>query len=236
MTFWDTLDRLYCGPAPLPDALAGAWNLDPALLAGLALLAFALRGSRAGLVGVAVLVLAFVSPLCALSSALFSARVVHHVLLVAVAAPLLAQAWPGRAARGPTVPLLVATATLWAWHLPAAYDAALSNVAVYWGMQLSLLVTSVWFWRAALHFDTPPVHATLAILGAWMQMGLLGALLTFAPDALYAAHQSAPLAWGLSPLADQQLGGLLMWVPAGLPYALFGARAGLAAWRRTAPA
>ena len=49
-------------------------------------------------------------------------------------------------------------------------------------------------------------------------MGLLGALLTFAPQALYAAHAVAPLSWGLTPLGDQQLGGLIMWVPAMLPY------------------
>jgi putative membrane protein len=63
-------------------------------------------------------------------------------------------------------------------------------------------------------------------------MALLGAVLTFAPAPLYAIHLTAPLAWGLSPLADQQLAGLLMWVPAGLPFAVVGgvlARKGWAA-------
>ncbi len=52
------------------------------------------------------------------------------------------------------------------------------------------------------------------------QMGMLGAVLTFAPQPMYAAHAIAPFAWQLSPLADQQIGGLIMWVPAGVLYAL----------------
>ncbi len=79
----------YCGAAPLPAQALSAWNLDPLLLVALLILGFALRRSPAGLAGVMVLVLAFVSPLCAVSVALFSARVVHHVLLVAVGLPLL---------------------------------------------------------------------------------------------------------------------------------------------------
>jgi putative membrane protein len=66
---------------------------------------------------------------------------------------------------------------------------------------------------------------------AYMAMGLLGAILTFAPEPLYAAHVVSPLLWGLSPLSDQQLGGLLMWVPAGLPFAAWGALLARRAWR-----
>jgi putative membrane protein len=181
-----------------------------------------LRRSRPGLLAVAVLALAFVSPLCALSSALFAGRVVHHVLLVAVAAPLLALAAPARGPGPLGLPLGVATAALWAWHWPGAYDLALSNMAVYWLMQASLLGTALWFWRAALAPGRPLGPAVLAVLASLMQMGLLGAVLTFAPRALYAAHGAAPLDWGLTPLEDQQLGGLLMWVPAMAPYAAWG--------------
>ena len=53
-------------------------------------------------------------------------------------------------------------------------------------------------------------------------MGLLGALIVFAPQPLYAVHFMSAAAWGLSPLADQQLAGLLMWVPAVLPYLAMG--------------
>ena len=81
----------YCGPAPPPEALAASWNADPAVIALLAVLvALAVRQGRAdrGLAAL-VLAIAFVSPLCALSSALFSARAVHHLMMVALAAPML---------------------------------------------------------------------------------------------------------------------------------------------------
>ena len=74
----------YCGPAPTPEALWLSWNADPLVIAPILLLAvWPLHArSRAGIVATGVLVVAFVSPLCALSTALFSARVAHHVLLV----------------------------------------------------------------------------------------------------------------------------------------------------------
>ncbi|WP_323766817.1 cytochrome c oxidase assembly protein [Marinovum sp.] len=212
----EILPGSYCGAAPLPAQALLVWNLDPLLLAVLALAALIVRRSPQGLAGVAVLAVAFVSPICAVSVALFSARVVHHVLLVAVAAPLLAAALPRRAAH-PGLAFLVSTAVLWGWHQPAAYDAALGDIAVYWLMQTTLLASAIWFWRAVLSAAVG-IEAVLWALAGLMQMGALGALLTFAPAPLYAAHALAPLDWGLTPLADQQLGGLIMWVPAMLPY------------------
>ncbi|MFT6533752.1 MAG: putative membrane protein [Limimaricola cinnabarinus] len=226
----DILPGSYCGVAPLPELVLRSWNLDPLLLAGLLLLLVALRNTRTGPTAVAVLVLAFVSPLCAISVGLFSARVVHHVLLVAVAAPLLAAALPARRPSGAALPFLVSTALLWAWHLPAAYDLALSDMAVYWIMQLTLLGSAIWFWHAVLSAHGG-VDAVLWSLAGLMQMGSLGALLTFAPAPLYAAHALAPLDWGLTPLADQQLGGLIMWVPAMLPYAAMIALSARRGWR-----
>lgn len=233
MTGW-ILEGTYCGPAPMPGALWLSWNLDPPLLAALLGMAFVLRRSRPGLAAVAVLAVAFVSPLCALSAALFSARVVHHVLLVAVAAPLLAAAWPARRGGGVAVPFLVSTALLWGWHLPASYDLALSDIAVYWAMQVTLLGSATLFWRAVLATGSTP-EAVLWSLAGLMQMGFLGAVLTFAPDPLYAAHAMAPLAWGLTPLGDQQLGGLIMWVPAAVPYLAMIALAARRGWRAAAP-
>ncbi|MDO9609779.1 MAG: cytochrome c oxidase assembly protein [Brevundimonas sp.] len=210
----------YCGPAPFPGELAASWNLDPVLLAALFALTLILRRDRVGLAGVAVLAIAFVSPLCALSAALFSARVVHHVLLIAVAAPLLALAVPARRPGGIVIPFVASTAVLWAWHIPAAYDAALTNIPLYWVMQISLLGSAVLFWRAVLVGERSPVDRLGFVIAAFAQMGLLGALLTFAPTSLYATHSFAPLAWGMTPLEDQALGGLIMWVPAGIPYAI----------------
>ena len=115
----------YCGPAAVPDDLWTRWNLDPLLIAVLAVLAVALgRGrrsdTRAGWAAIGLMVVIFVSPLCALSSALFSGRVLHHVLLIAAVAPLLALAFPQRRTGSPPLAVLVAAhaVILWLWHAP----------------------------------------------------------------------------------------------------------------------
>lgn len=184
------------------------------------------------MLGAAVLVLliVFVSPLCALSSALFSARVVHHVLLVACVAPLLALALPAPREQSVGVPFAASTLTLWLWHVPALYTAALQQVPLYWLMQLSLLGTAWWFWRAIFSARSALPTALVTIAAAIGQMGLLGAILTFAPRALYAHHFVAPLSYRMSALEDQQLGGLIMWVPAMLPYAVIAGWIARRAW------
>lgn len=226
----------YCGAAPLPAELAARWNLDPVLLAVLAALIFAgLRfakrspGDRARfLTAMAVLAVLFVSPFCALTSALFSARTVHHLALTAIAAPLLAAALPVRRVPGGwALWSTVHAATFWLWHAPPAYEAALSSHAVYWLMQGSLLLTALALWRAVR--AAPPLGAVFALLVTMVQMGLLGALLTFSATPLYAPHAVAPIAWGLSPLDDQQLAGLVMWAPGASLY-LAAALAVLARW------
>lgn len=212
----------YCGPGATPLDWAGRWNGDPWLLAALVLLGLSLwrwvpseRRWPAALAW-AVLAAAFVSPLCAFSSALFSVRTIHHLLLVAVAAPLLAWSLPRR----PVGPLAAAVtgqaAVFWAWHAPAAYGAALSHDGVYWLMQASLLASALWFWMA-VRAARPPA-AVAALLAAMVAMGLLGALITFAGQPLYAPHLLTTWAWGLSPLEDQQAAGLIMWAPAAAVY------------------
>ena len=219
----------YCGPAPVPADLLVSWNLDPVALVLLAIIGLWAGRNRPGAAAVFVLVVVFISPLCALSSALFSARVVHHVLLLAVAAPLLALARPAAKTMVVGPAFALATAALWLWHLPGAYDAALGHKAIYLLMQATLFGTALWFWRAV--FLQASGAGALWVLFAYIAMGLLGALLTFAPDPIYATHFAAPLAWGLSPLADQQLGGLIMWMPSGLPFAVWGLMLGRRAWR-----
>ena len=154
-------------------------------------------------------VLLFVSPLCALTSALFSVRVAHHVVLVAAMAPLLVLAVPARALRltGSLAAWTAAqTVVYWAWHAPPLYAWALSHDAAYWLMQVSLLGVAIGFWSAARRASAPAAAA--ALLATMVQMGLLGALLTFSADALYAPHLASTLAWGFTPLQDQQLAGL----------------------------
>ncbi|WP_292169793.1 cytochrome c oxidase assembly protein [Brevundimonas sp.] len=203
------------------------WNFDPALLIGLAAISAGLvwmtrqdpRSRSLALAAVATLIVGFVSPLCALSSALFTARTLHHVLLVAIAAPLLACAlprlhrWHGGAR---LIGVFGFAVLFWAWHTPAAYAFALSNDAAYWVMQLSLLGTATVFWMSVR--VSPGPAAVIALLITMVQTGLLGALLVFMPAAIYAPHLLTTTAWGLSPLEDQQLAGLIMWAPAAAVY------------------
>lgn len=222
----DPLTTPYCGAPPLPDTVLTAWNPDPWLIAALALgaAAAAIMPRRAAwLMGIAVLALAFVSPLCALSSALFSARVLHHVLIVAVAAPLLVRG-AGWQARGGSVAFLIHLAAIWFWHMPQPYAAALGSDGIYWLMELSLLASALWLWAAIRGADRIGVAVALS-LGTLLHMGMLGALLTFAARPMFAAHLLTTQSFGLTALEDQQLAGLLMWVPAALPYV------GFAVWR-----
>lgn len=204
----------YCGQAPLPADWLARWNFDPVLIAaliGLFVLA-RLRGARLVPLSTAVVVLAvlFISPLCALSSALFSMRVIHHVALTALAAPLIASALPAMR-RNVFAWTLGHAAVFWAWHLPSAYAFALASDSAYWLMQASLLGSAVGFWQAVR--AAPPQTAVAALLATMVQMGMLGALLTFSTAPLYLWHAGTTQAWGLSPTEDQQLAGLVMWVP-----------------------
>ncbi|HWJ73850.1 MAG TPA: cytochrome c oxidase assembly protein [Kaistia sp.] len=215
----------YCGPAAVPADLLTRWNVDPVLwgilaLAGLLVARGPSANRRAGWAALALMMIIFVSPLCALSSALFSARVLHHVLLVAAVAPLLAVAFPAR--RLPSMPLSLLVGlqavVLWVWHMPAAYEWGLASVPTYWLMQATLLGSAWLLWRAVLSPATEAGPALVGLVTTVAQMGLLAALIVFAPRALYAIHFASTEAWGLDPLTDQQLAGLLMWVPAALPY------------------
>ncbi len=225
----------YCGPAPVPHDIIATWNFDPVLLASmaailaghLALMRRTTADPKARMAPAALawilLAILFVSPLCALSSALFSARVFHHVVLTAVIAPLIVLSLPGLARASDaakerlTLVFLGHTAILWLWHLPQPYAAALSSDLLYWAMQASLLGSALLLWWCLLR-EGPMLPRMTVALGSVIQMGLLGALITFARAPLYAAHAGVTEPWGLTQLDDQQLAGLIMWVPAALPY------------------
>lgn len=224
------MDQPYCGPAPTPASLAVAWNADLvaiALCVALAGLHLATRksGRRPLAISIALLLLLFVSPLCALTVALFSARAAHHVVLIAGVAPLLALAFEprrGEASRFSLTLLVCAhAAILWLWHAPEVYAAAIVNPFLYWLMQGSLLGSAFLLWRAVFG-SRDPGRALFALLATIVQMGMLGALLTFARQPLYAPHFLTADAFGLLPLDDQQLAGIIMWVPAALPYVVAG--------------
>ena len=147
------------------------------------------------------------------------------MLLVAFAAPLLAMVILPTAPRARTslsLPFIAHLALLWVWHAPTPYAWALTGTAPYWLMELSLLGSAVWLWREILHPGRATGAVLAGLLGTVVQMGFLGALLTFAKQPLFAAHIGTTEAFGLSALEDQQLAGLLMWVPAALPYMAVG--------------
>jgi putative membrane protein len=201
------------------DWLAG-WNLDPVLIALVAAgTAWSfVRGGRERnwqLAAIGLFALLYLTPLCTLPSALFSARVVHHIVLATVLAPLFVRALrlerfalPGSLAVLTAVQALV----FWAWHAPPLYAAALRSDALFWLMQVSITASAA-IWWARLR-QAPASAAVLSLLATMVQMGLLGALLTFAGRALYAPHWLTTQAWGFSPLEDQQVAGLVMWAPA----------------------
>ncbi|MGZ3216315.1 cytochrome c oxidase assembly protein [Paracoccus sp. T5] len=218
----------YCGPAPAPGQLWQAWNLDLLLLVGLAAFSVLLwrAAGRQGRGGAALallaLVVAFVSPLCALTVALFSARAAHHVLLTTVAAPALAVALPLLPRLPVSLSLAALSAAIIAWHLPTVYWAIWASDGFYWIMQAAMLVPAWIFWSGVL---SPGITAEAALRRALFVgglagiMGLVGAALTFAPGVLYIQHVDGAARWGLPALADQQLAGLIMWVPGFLPLA-----------------
>lgn len=206
----------FCGPPPVPGALLERWTLDPALLAGLAAalaLGLAVARDRRRMVwGWALVAVLFVSPLCAASMALFSARAAQHLLLTLLAAPLLAAALPPL--RLPALPAaLLFTALFWFWHAPAPYGATLAGDAAYWAMHLSLLGAAVVLFAS---LRAAPERGVLALALTGAQMTLFASLLTFAPAPWHAWHLVTTAPWGLSPLADQQLAGAVMWVGGGV--------------------
>src|SRR3954471_10449851 len=130
-----------------------------------------------------------------------------------------------RAASNPFVAWLVHALVLWTWHLPALFQATLQNDWVHALQHTSFLGSALLFWWAIIHGRRRTLGYGLAVLYMFttaLHSGLLGALLTFAPRLWYPAYQTTTGSFGLTPLEDQQLGGLIMWVPAGLVYVVAG--------------
>ena len=197
-------------------------------------------------------VAALVSPLDALGAELFSAHMVQHEVLMIVAAPLLVLGRPlavwvwalPAASRGPLgaffhrpgwrVPWLWITGplvawvlhalALWLWHVPALFDAALADEGVHTLQHLSFLGTALLFWWSVLGGASRRERgvALLSLFTTMVHTGALGALLTLSNTVWYTAYVDTAPAWGLSALQDQQLGGVVMWVPAGTVYIVCG--------------
>jgi putative membrane protein len=206
--------------------------------------------------GMLALLAALVSPLDALSAELSSAHMAQHMILMLLAAPLLAIgapiqafAWalPRRARvtagsviqaleRGrpraylvwqPLAAWLLFALTLWVWHAPPLYEAALRTRWVHDLQHAAFLGAAYVFWRVLLD----PVHRLRLSRGAGiiylfatcLHASVLGVFLTLSPRVWYLDYQASAPLWRLTPLEDQQLAGLVMWIPGCAIYALVAA-------------
>ena len=214
------------------------WDWEPTVVVGCAMLAIGYlavvrqRLNRAPyfLAGVVLLLLDLVSPIDTLADRyLFSAHIVQHFLLALVIPPLLLLGTPAfelgaltkleRAVGQPPVSWLLGVGTMLAWHIPAFFNAALANDGLHIFQHLSFLVTGAIFWWPILgpvqDRRLPALAAVTYLFSACVCCSLLGAFLTFSPVGLYPAYLNPPHPnyWGLDPQSDQQLGGMLMWIP-----------------------
>jgi len=232
--------------AVAPSELWTAWRPDPLVVVALGLAALGYRRMHARsrrrrgegaafAAGLAAVAVALASPLDGAAGALFSAHMLQHLLLVLVAAPLLVAGLPPlpvRAvpswARGwldallhPVVVWALGTVTLWAWHLPVLYDAAVRNDVLHAFEHATLLGTALLLWAVVWGKGPRPVavpEAVALLFATMLASAALGAVLTLAGSPLYSVHATTTAAWGLTPLQDQRLAGGIMWVPAGLVY------------------
>jgi len=186
------------------------------------------------LAGLTALLAALNGPLHDLSDYyLFSAHMVQHLILTLVFPPLLLYGTPAwvirplirprgvlRFARWATRPLVAGalfSVPITLWHFPQFYEAALQHHPLHIVQHLVFLATAVIMWWPVLSPmpDLPRASygtQLLYLFALGLPMSLAGALITLADGVLYPFYVSAPRVWGLTPAADQQLGGLLMWV------------------------
>jgi putative membrane protein len=203
-----------------------------------------------GIGGFAILAFTVFAPLHHLGERLFTAHMIEHELLMAVAAPLIVLAEPAlpmlwslpRSARRaiwslssrltthsiirpillPASATILHGAAIWVWHAPPFFNAAVELEWIHWLQHASFFLTALLFWWAMLVKAPATRKDGLAIghlFATAMHTGLLGALMTFSTRLWYPAS-AGTAEWGLTAIEDQQLAGLVMWIPGGLAYAL----------------
>ncbi|MGC1372094.1 MAG: cytochrome c oxidase assembly protein [Candidatus Sulfotelmatobacter sp.] len=179
---------------------------------------------------------------------LFSVHMVQHLVFIFAVAPLFILGLPQefaarmiartpvgaveRVLSKPVIAWSTGTLTLAIWHIPLLYNLALAHEAIHIVQHLLFLITAVIFWWPVLN-PLPELRLSIGpmvlyLFSAAMFNSILGMIITFAPVGWYPAylHPNDELGilslirnqWRISPTVDQQLGGLLMWVPAGLIY------------------
>jgi putative membrane protein len=206
-------------------------------------------------IGWATLVLALLSPLAAVSEWLFSAHMTQHTLLMLVASPLivagqpvatvmaaLGRRGPGvsiagmrpvwRALTAPATSFLVLLGALWIWHAPSWHEAALHSSAIHAAQHLSFMAAASAFWWGLVHGRYGRHGYGAAVVFVFLtaiHSSVLGALLTVASRVQYPTYAVRGLARHVDAQADQQLAGLIMWVPSGVIFIVVGI-ALFAAW------
>jgi putative membrane protein len=116
---------------------------------------------------------------------------------------------------------IVGLVALWFWHIPALFDAALASEGIHTLQHLTFFLSALLFWWSLVRIRRGEKSygiAVFSVITTGLHTSLLGALLTFAGSVWYRAYAARASAWGLTPLEDQQLGGLIMWIPGGLVY------------------
>jgi putative membrane protein len=185
--------------------------------------------------GVLLLAVVWLGPLPALATTSFTAHMLIHLAVVAVASPLiaigLAALWPSPHRLPAALPLLASLLELvvvWAWHAPALHRAARSGGGPAMMVeQGSFLVVGLALWltvllRPAGGRDAGAIAGAAALFFTSMHMTLLGVLIALAPGPLFHTGHAGPTAFGLAAAADRQLGGILMLAVGGTGYLVGG--------------
>jgi cytochrome c oxidase assembly factor CtaG len=175
------------------------------------------------------------APLVAMSApliaVLWAVPPIRRRALKSVRHPPLTLCWTALTA--PASVFLLHAAALWIWHLPSLYAYALEHEAVHVVQHLCFFGSAALFWWGIVHGRYGRVAygaAVVYVFATAVHSSVLGALLTFSPRVWYGPYLSSR-GGGLTPLEDQQLAGLLMWIPAGLIVGI-GGLALFAAWLR----
>jgi putative membrane protein len=221
-------------------------------------------------IGWAAAVVALVPPIDSLASRLFSVHMFQHEMLMLIAAPLMMAGrpivaalwalpgglrnsvthgrgvtWMRSAWSGLTLPIVAWAlhgATVWVWHMPVLYEAAVRSESVHAVQHITFVATAALFWWGLVYGRYGRAGygaAVLFVFSTLVHTGVLGALFTLSGTPFYPLYAERAAVSGVDPVADQQLAGLVMWIPAGVILTCFGL-ALFTAWlaasgRRTGP-
>ncbi len=243
---------------------AWTWNPVVLVAAGAGLVAYLFAfgsGRRIGwfLLALAGFLLTLLSPINALADGyLFSAHMLQHILLLLVVPGFLllslpravSLAWRPRILASPLTGWIAGVGAMWFWHWPTLCNAAVTSRSVYALQTVSLLICGAIFWSQIIaprdDERLSPPGAVLYLFSACVACSALGMILTFSPVTVCSIYampvgdrlgmwETIRTGWGFTPEKDQQIGGLLMWVPMCFIYlgAIF---AQIARWFGEAPA